>query len=242
MVGYLVSRSHIIEENPKPLEDKTNIFTQAGQKASVALLGFTIARFLLTFAFNNLIITLPKFFIFCITGFSCAITLLVHALVSQLSREKYTAGWFFVALVWGMQDAILSGKFETDVINSITEVAEEALDSFMILRIIGILIVGFMSAGMKDQKPIGMIIPLIIVCLASIGITFLGMKEDEGKGEGGFLVEPGRDSSKNEEPQLGNIFSSQIEPAPVGDKEEVPAEAQEEPLDAGSEFAPQRLD
>jgi len=242
MLGYLVSRSFIIKENSDVNSDRGRTLVLAGQKASMALLGFTIARFLLTFAFTNLIITLPKFVIFCITGGSCAITLLIHALVSELSREEYTSGWFFVALVWGVQDAILSGKFEIDSLHPITEAAEEALDSFMILRIIGILIVGFMAAGIKDLKPIGMVIPLIIVCLASIGITFLGMKGHGGKEEERLVVEAGRDSSKNGEGQLGNISSSQIEVAPMGDKEGPPAEAQEEASGLESEHAPERLD
>jgi hypothetical protein len=237
MLGYLVSHSYL----KKLSQRDSDTLAVSEQKASVALLGFTIGKFILMFVFTNLIISLPRFFCFCVISIACAINLLVHSLVANISSDEYTPGWFFVGLTWGVQDAILAGKFEVDVINPITEGVEEGIDSFMICRILGVLIIGFVGMGMKNAKPIAMLIIMIIVCLASIGLSFLNMTRDGGKREEKLLVEINEDSSKSSEPQLGNPTLSPIESAvvenagieaPAGPAEEPPAPgADEESLD-----------
>lgn len=148
----------------------------------MALLGYGIGKLIFSFVYDNIIIGLPKFLCYFVTGGGCAIVLLVHTIVAATSRDKYTPGWFFAALTWGIQDAVIAGKFEINLVNPITEGSEENLDVSIIGRIIGVLIFGFVGLGTRDSNPVVLMIPLIIIFVITFGLSSLNLK---GSSEGG---------------------------------------------------------
>jgi len=177
MMGYLVARS-FKQETPS---DTENILSEAEKKAALALLGFTIAKFIFSFLFSKVVIALPKFAYLYMTGAACAITLFVHTLVSSLFHSKYTLGWFFTAFFWGIQNVAIAGKIENGVLNPVTEEVEESLDFSIICRIIGVILIGFVGAGVRDSNPIIIMIPLIVIFLLSFTMSFLNIKEEGDK-------------------------------------------------------------
>eukprot|EP00826_Nyctotherus_ovalis_P031819 TRINITY_DN2556_c0_g1_i7.p1 TRINITY_DN2556_c0_g1~~TRINITY_DN2556_c0_g1_i7.p1 ORF type:complete len:269 (+),score=79.10 TRINITY_DN2556_c0_g1_i7:110-916(+) len=200
MLGYLVARSYKKQKNATKLPE-------AEQKASMALLGFAIGKFIFSFFFNNVVIALPKFMCLCVTGAVCAITLAVHTLVCSLSPNKYTPAWFFVALFWGIQDATVAGKFEIGILNPVTEGAEECVDSGALIRIIGVLAIGFAGALTRDSKPIGVMAALMVVFVGSLALSFVGARGENNKTEDKLLLEV-NNSSKEDEVVAGKETSN----------------------------------
>lgn len=201
MLGYLVARSYKKEKH-------TSKLPEAEQKASMALLGFAIGKFIFSFFFNNVVIALPRFMCLCVTGAVCAITLLIHTLVCSLSPAKYTPAWFFVALFWGIQDATVGGKFEIGILNPVTEGAEETVDSGALIRIIGILAIGFVAAVTRDSKPIGVMAALIVVFVGSLVLSFVDSRKETNKSEDKLLLEV-NNSSKEDEVVAGKEASNE---------------------------------
>lgn len=86
----------------------------------------------------------------------------------------------------GIQDVALTGKFENGLLNPIIEETEEFLDSSMFIRLIGVLIIGCVGAIVKDLKPIGIMIVLIVIFLLSFAFSFLSVRGEGDK----LLLEP----------------------------------------------------
>lgn len=180
-LGYIVASSYKFERRHST--DQSELRAEAEQKVCMALLGYGIGKFVFCFVYDNVIINLPKFLCYCVTGGGCIIALLVHTIVAATSKDKYNAGWFFSALTLGIQDAVIAGKFEINLVNPITEGNEGNLDSNMIGRILGVLIIGFAGLGARDSNPVGLMIPLIIFFSGAFGLSFFNLKEDsEGSG------------------------------------------------------------
>eukprot|EP00826_Nyctotherus_ovalis_P040202 TRINITY_DN3931_c0_g1_i2.p1 TRINITY_DN3931_c0_g1~~TRINITY_DN3931_c0_g1_i2.p1 ORF type:complete len:210 (+),score=36.71 TRINITY_DN3931_c0_g1_i2:926-1555(+) len=199
MLGYLIARSY---KQQTPVGQKYRL-PESEQKAALSLLSFAIAKLLFSLTFTKVITTLPNFVYFYIVGAVCAIALFIHTLVSSLSASKYTPAWLFASFFWGIQDAAIAGKLETEVTNPISE-DEETLDADVIGRGIGIVVVGFVGAFVRDEKPFGIMIALIAVFFLSFGFSFLNMKGE--KGEDRLLLE-GSESIKDIEPKQSKQVS-----------------------------------
>lgn len=179
--------------------DRKHHLPESEQKIAIALIGFTMAKLVFTYIFSKVLSKLPNALNLYITGAVCAITLFVHTLIGSLSSTKYTNAWFFGALLWGIQDAFLSGKVEIDVVNPITEVSEDNIDISILARIIGIVIIGFVGSVTRKAKSYGLMIVLIVVFVASFLMTFLGTFKGGESSASDKLMIDAKGSSKEEE-------------------------------------------
>lgn len=206
--GFLISDSYKKGTNA----DAKDRLPESEQKAALALLGFTIAKFFLSYIFSKILPKLPKAVQLYVTGAVCAITLFVHTLIASLSRDKYSAAWFFAALFWGIQDAILQGRIETGTLNPFTEVSEDLLDSTVLVRVLGMVLIGFVGVATRHSRPIWLMLPLMLVFVASFGLTFWSFrKKSDSAVKEKLLIDAGdsseKDKEKDKEIKEGKRFS-----------------------------------
>ena len=230
-LGYLISHSF---KNGTAVDVK-NRLPESEQKVALAFLGFTIGKYFFSYIFSKILPKLPKSGPLYVTGLVCAVTLFIHVLVASLSRHKHSPGWFFVAFFWGVQDAILSGKIETNEVNNVIEVEETLIDSYVFLRLIGALLICFLGMPLRKSYPIILLIFLMVIFLAAFALTMLSKKKPS-TGESEALVISsseisGGDSGIQQENKLEEPINS-----------EEPAQDSSVPEPEPEESAPERLD
>jgi prepilin signal peptidase PulO-like enzyme (type II secretory pathway) len=156
--------------------DKLTI--ESMQKVAVIMLAYAIGKYFTIYPFSKYQKTASRLMMLYITGGVCLVNIIAQFLIVFLSLKKYNAGWFIVAFVFGLQDAVLSCKQETDVINITTEIEETNLDSCVLGKLIGALLIFLLGSAFKTNTPQVLLGILSVILLASCGISFIRVKRE----------------------------------------------------------------
>jgi len=148
------------------------------QKVAVIMLAYTTGKYFFIYPFSRFQKATSKSMAFYITGGVCLLNLIAQFLIVSLSLKSYNAGWFFAAFVFGLQDATLSCKQETNIINVTTEIEDANLDSCILGKLIGATLIFFLGGVFKVYKPQVLLIILTITLALSCGVSFLCIKRE----------------------------------------------------------------
>lgn len=211
---------------------------ESQQEIALAMLVYVLAKYPFTYVFSKFLANAKSYKSLYLIGILCSISLITQTIIASISLNKYNAGWFFSAFIFGMQDGILSGKAETEHINATTEIDEKYLDSCLFGNLLGASVIFLVGAALKTAVPILLLLFLIIILIMAFGVSFLRIKKtdeptntlndnlaEEKPAESDVNILAGNESGKN------NIIIEASAPA-------------EEPVSEinNEESAPERLD
>lgn len=174
-MAYQLAYSY--EKNAKPGDP--NKLIDAEQTISLAILGFSLAKFIFSFAFDKLLTPIQYRKKVVIVGGVCVVALMVQTLVASLAYHAHNSGGFVAAFLLGTQSAAVSGKFEFQSINEVTEKGEENLDASMLGKTAGAFLIFLLGIFFRHGFPIDLLTFLILTLVVALVSTFMTLKKKD---------------------------------------------------------------
>eukprot|EP00826_Nyctotherus_ovalis_P008726 TRINITY_DN12266_c0_g1_i3.p1 TRINITY_DN12266_c0_g1~~TRINITY_DN12266_c0_g1_i3.p1 ORF type:complete len:212 (-),score=36.25 TRINITY_DN12266_c0_g1_i3:242-877(-) len=175
--GMAYQLAYSYERNVKVSDP--NRLIDAEQKIALAMLGFSLGKYIFSFAFDKLLTPFQYRRKVVIVSGVCVVALMVQTLVASLSYHTHNSGGFIAAFLLGAQSAAVSGKFEFQSINEITEKTEENLDTAMLGKTAGAFLIFLLAIFLRHGFPIDLLTFLILTLIISVVSTFMTIKKKD---------------------------------------------------------------
>lgn len=169
VLGYQAAHSYV---------EGKSLTIESMQKASFIMLLYAIGKYFFIYPISKFQKNASRSIVLYITGGICLFNITGQFIIVSTSLENYNAGWFVVAFAFGLQNAVLCTKCETGVINMITELKEEYLDTCMLGKFAGGLLIFLLGGALKTNKPQILLAILLLFLLASFAVSFLRTKRE----------------------------------------------------------------
>lgn len=153
---------------------------EAMQKTALIMLAFSLSKHFFMYPFSRFQANGPRSVALYIIGGVGLLNLIGQFLITSLSLNKYNAGWFVAAFAFGLSDALLAGKQETDVVNNTTEIEEENLNACVLGKFLGALLIFFLGGALKTNSPQALLGILTLALVLACGLSFLRIKKEKG--------------------------------------------------------------
>eukprot|EP00826_Nyctotherus_ovalis_P057215 TRINITY_DN7815_c0_g3_i2.p1 TRINITY_DN7815_c0_g3~~TRINITY_DN7815_c0_g3_i2.p1 ORF type:complete len:220 (-),score=67.56 TRINITY_DN7815_c0_g3_i2:161-820(-) len=152
---------------------------EAMQKTALIMLAYSLSKHFFMYPFSRFQTNGSRSIALYIIGGISLLNLIGQFLITFLSLNKYNAGWFVAAFAFGLSDALLAGKQETDVINNTTEIEEENLDACVLGKFVGALLIFLLGGVLKTNSPQILLAILTLALVLACGVSFLRIKKEK---------------------------------------------------------------
>lgn len=198
---------------------------ESQQKATIAMIGLTLGRFVMILLFGEMVEKLSKTVQKNIKHGLAALALGLCVILMHANRDHYNAWWFLMALFWGIHDGVYDNDYYQLGDELEGEEKQELKNSYTAIMVISSFVIYILSIPLYNKTPIWlllfMIVGLTLSVLVSFREGFWKFRNTEETGSSSkMLIVPDEKIEKKEE----NLTAQAPETAPA------PAPASAEPV------------
>lgn len=211
---------------------------EAQQKATIAMIGLTLGRFVTILFYGDLVAKYSKKAQDTLKYLVCFINLTFAIIIFHSNVDHYNPWWFFMSLVWGIQDGVLDYYYFYRLGDDTSlEEKDKIKTAYTTIMVISGFIIFLVSIGLYNKTPIFLLLFMIIALFGSLffccEIKKTTAAEKSAGDSGRMLILP------EEEKKLIEKEKETAMPEPAAEQKKV---EQDQPFDRPPEVASVKLD
>jgi chromate transport protein ChrA len=207
---------------------------EAQQKATIAMIGLTLGRFVMILLFGEMVEKLDKTIQRNIKHGLAALALGLCVILMHANRDHYNAWWFLMALFWGIHDGVYDNDYYQLGDELPAEEKQQLKNNYTAIMVISSFVIYILSIPLYNKTPIWLLLFMIVALILSVIFSFEGgflkfkkTTEETGSSSKMLIVPDDKVEKKNDELTAQPPASASVEPAPETAKVEEPPKSSE---------------
>lgn len=196
---------------------------ESQQKATIAMIGLTLGRFLMILLYGEMTEKLSKFAQRNLKHGVAAFALILAIILMHSNRDHYNGWWFLMALFWGLHDGIFDNDYYQLGEECEAEEKAQLKTTYTVVMVISSFLIYMLSIPLYNQTPIWLLLFMIVALLLSVvfsiegGFGMFKKKTTDNESSSKMLIVPDEKTEKKDE--LLAAPTPAAEPAPQSAQE-----------------------